>query len=118
MTELIACLSTGKGTWAHLSKLIADQSFEKIFLITNEFGKEKFTPRNNTELIVLDLSQPLQSLVKEIKKNLEGKITGTEVALNLTSGSGKEHMAVLSAVLKMGVAIRLVDLVDDRIEEV
>jgi hypothetical protein len=118
MTELIACLSTGKGTWSHLSKLIADQSFERIFLITNQFGSEKFTPRNNTELIVLDLTQPLPTLVKEIKKNLQQKITGTEVALNLTSGTGKEHMAVLSAVLKLGVAIRLVDLVDNKVEEV
>ena len=36
------------------------------------------------------------------------KIKGVEVALNFVSGSGKEHMAVISAVLKMGLALRLV----------
>jgi len=28
MTTLIACLSTGKGTWGHVSKLIEDEKFE------------------------------------------------------------------------------------------
>jgi len=42
MTELVACLSTGKGTWGHVSRLIADGTWEKIILITNDFGKENF----------------------------------------------------------------------------
>ena len=43
MACLVASLNTGKGTWAHVSRLIADQEWEKIFLVSNQFGKKKFT---------------------------------------------------------------------------
>jgi len=52
MTTLIACLSTGKGTWGHVSRLIQDHEWEKIFLITNEFGKENFNNQKNAEFIL------------------------------------------------------------------
>ena len=39
---------------------------------------------------------------------LSEKIVGTEVALNMISGTGKEHMALLSAVLKSGLGVRIV----------
>ena len=42
MTELIACLSTGKGTWGHVARLMQDQEWDKIYLITNDYGKENF----------------------------------------------------------------------------
>ena len=41
MTELIAFLSTGKGTWANVSGLIKGESWDKVYLLTNDFGKEK-----------------------------------------------------------------------------
>ena len=36
MTDLIACLSSGKGTWGHVNRLISDGEWGKIFLITND----------------------------------------------------------------------------------
>lgn len=109
MTNLVACLSTGKGTWKTVSSLTKSGQFEHVFLITNAFGKEHFTPEEHTQLIVVDSAKPSQELVAEIKKALENKIQDTEVALNLTSGSGKEHLAVLAALLQLGLGIRLVD---------
>jgi hypothetical protein len=119
MTTLIACLSTGKGTWGHVARLIADEGWEKIILIGNEFVKENFKiEKENVELIAVNPMKFLPELVEEIRSKLEGRIKGTEVALNLVSGSGKEHMAVLSALLKLGLGIRLVALTKEGVREI
>ena len=118
MPTLIACLSTGKGTWGHVSRLIAEDSWSKVFLITNEFGKENFTKPENTELIIVNQNQGIKELAAEIESKLKSKIKDPEVALNLVSGTGKEHTAILSAVLKLGLGIRLVALTQQGMEEI
>lgn len=119
MTSLIVILSSGKGTWSHVAQLIAKQDWDKILLITNEFGKENFTVKEKPiEYIVIDSNKYLSELVKDVKTQLDGKIADTEVALNFISGTGKEHMAVLSALLKLGLGIRLVTLTPKGVEEI
>ncbi len=118
MPELIACLSTGKGTWGHVNRLIQDGKWEKIFLITNEYGKENFSKDEKTELISIDFNQGIKELRDEIYNNLKGKIKGSEVGLNIISGAGKEHMALVSALLKLGVGFRLMALTKDGAEEI
>lgn len=116
MTILIACLSVGKGTWMEVNNLIRAQDWDKVFLLTNQFGQDKFRPDQKTELIVIDTTGDLVSLVKAIKDNLKKKITTFEVALNLVSGSGKEHMALLEAVLELGLNFRLVTMRNNQLE--
>ncbi|MCG2718951.1 MAG: hypothetical protein L6408_09005 [Nanoarchaeota archaeon] len=118
MTELIACLSTGKGTWGHVSRLIQDGEWEKVFLITNEFGKENFTPEKEAEFIVIDASRGIIELRDEMYEKLKEKVQSTEVGINIVSGTGKEHTALVSAVLKLGIGIRLVALTKDGVQEV
>ncbi|MEK6834954.1 MAG: hypothetical protein AABX61_01690 [Nanoarchaeota archaeon] len=118
MTELIACLSTGKGTWGHVSRLMQDGKWDKVFLITNDYGKENFNKDDKTELIAINLNQGIKELRDEILNNLKGKIKGAEVALNVISGMGREHMALISALLKLGVGFRLVALTKDGVEEI
>ena len=117
MTSLIACLSSGKGTWAHVSELIEKKDWDNIFLITDEFGKENFKPKKQVNYVLINSNKFLSELVEDIKKQLETKIDDTEVAINLISGNGKEHMALLSAVLKLGLGIRQVALTPDGIKE-
>ena len=117
MADLVACLSSGKGTWLQVSGLIKRQEWGNIFLITNEFGKEKFTADKKVEMIVVNTDQPLIGLVDEIKNALDGRLSG-DVAVNLISGSGKEHMAIISALLKLGVGIRLIALTKEGIKEI
>lgn len=118
MAELIACLSTGKGTWGHVGRLIQDNSWDRIILITNDYGKENFTKNEKTEFMVINASQGLKELRDEILNKLKEKIKGTEVGINFISGSGKEHMALIGAVLKLGVGIRLIALTKDGMEEI
>lgn len=116
MTCLVACLSTGKGTWGHVSRIIQEGEWEKVILITNVFGKENFTTEKKTEMVVVNDRQGLEEIRDEIKKELNGKLTGAEVALNIVSGTGKEHTALISAVLQLGFGIRFVALTKDGIK--
>ncbi|PIU30197.1 hypothetical protein COT07_01990 [Candidatus Woesearchaeota archaeon CG07_land_8_20_14_0_80_44_23] len=117
MTSLIAVLSTGKGSWGNLGEIINREPWDSIFLVTNRFGKENFGKRIMTEkkveFIVLDFEEELPKLVASIVKSLEGKIPDFEVALNIISGEGKEHTAVISAILKLGLSMRIVALSRD-----
>jgi len=108
MPTLLACLSTGKGTWSEVNKIIQAQPWEKVFLITNNFGKENFTPPPKVELLIVDSFQDINLMVDQIKRALKDQIKDFEIALNLASGSGKEHMALLEAVLEMGLNFRIV----------
>ncbi len=117
MTSLVACLSTGKGTWGHVSRLIQDKKWDKVFLITNEFGKENFQKTENTELIIIDQNKSIKEIQQNITEQLKDKLEG-EVALNMISGTGKEHMALLSALLKLGLGIKQMALTKNGIEEV
>ena len=120
MATLVACLSTGKGTWGHVGRLISDGNFDKVVLITNEFGKENFNKDDKTEFVVVDSRKPMLELVEDIKKELKDKVESseTEVALNLISGTGKEHMAILSAVIKAGLSFRLFSLTTEGVSEI
>lgn len=114
MTTLIILLSTGKGTWVEVTNLINIHVWEKVYIITNEFGQKTFQKKDNMELIVIDSNKPIENLITQIKNSIS--VADTQVALNLSSGSGKEHMAVLSAILKSGLGIRLITFENKLIE--
>lgn len=116
MPTLIACLSTGKGTWNEVRQIINCRPWDKIFLLTNEFGRETFKPNQNTELIVIDSFQEPAVLKEQIKEALEGRIADFEIALNMVSGSGKEHMALLEAVMELGLNFRLITVDKGQVE--
>ena len=117
MTDLVACLSSGEKSWAHVSRLIKEQEWKKIFLITNDFGRNNFKSEKNFEFVVVDFQKPVFELIEDIRRGLKGKLTDLEVALNIVSGSGKEHMAILSALLKLGVGVRLMAVTKEGVRE-
>ena len=118
MAELVTCLSTGKGTWSLVNRLLENESWEKIILITNEFGKENFKKNDKSEFLVVNPDQDIKELRDEIHDRLKDKIKNTEVSVNFISGSGKEHMALIGALLKLGVGIRLAALTKEGLEEI
>jgi len=84
-----------------------DEDWSNIFLITNNFGKEKFTHDKKFSLIELDFGKSAEELKKGIVDALKNRLS-MEVALNMESGTGKEHMALIAALLRLGVGIRFV----------
>mgnify|MGYP001607186033 CR=1 FL=1 len=107
--ELIALLSSGKGTWAQVSGLIKYGEWDKVILLGDEFAK-KFTSEKKFEFIRIDLNKKLKELKEEFQQKLKGKTSGTEVALSIASGDGKEHMALISALINLPVGIRFAAL--------
>jgi len=110
--ELIALLSSGKGTWAQVSGLIKYGEWDNIILLGDEFAKQ-FTTEKKFEFIRIDLNKKLKELKEEFQQKLKGKIDGTEVALSIASGDGKEHMALISALINLPVGIRFAALTKD-----
>ncbi|MFH1133408.1 MAG: hypothetical protein V1735_02880 [Nanoarchaeota archaeon] len=110
MTELIACLSSGKGTWAEVAHIMQAESWDAVYLVSDEFGREKF--QGKAEFVLINDNMPITMMSRIIREQLQNRIKGTEVAVNFSSGSGKEHMAMLSAVLQLGVGLRFVAMTE------
>lgn len=117
MTELVACLSSNEKSWGHIEKLIGGQEWSNVFLVASEFASKNFKAKNKVTFIVVDFEKPVFELISQIKNSLSGRITDLEVALNLVSGTGKDHMALLSALLKLGVGVRLMAATKEGVKE-
>jgi hypothetical protein len=118
MGVLVSLLSQGKGTWSQLKKIIDLGEYEKIFIITNDFGIEKYTVTKGEVLLKVNFEDNIKELRDSIIKHLREPLSGElEADLNIISGNGKEHAALISAMLRIGLGIRLVDLVEEKVEE-
>ncbi|MCX8158290.1 MAG: hypothetical protein N3D73_01335 [Candidatus Diapherotrites archaeon] len=110
--SLIATLGIGRKTWGHVKRLIAEQDWDKIIIISNEWGKQHFAPDKECEWIMVNDRSGFDSIKSEIKNKLpEGKI-----AISLISGSGKEHMALIAALKEEGRDIELVTITKEGIK--
>ena len=110
--ELVALLSTGKGTWGQVSGLMKHGEWDNIILLGDEFA-QGFTHEKEFEFIKIDLNKKIKDLKEEFMDKLKNKIKGTEVALSIASGDGKEHMALISALINLPVGIRFAALTKD-----
>lgn len=108
--EFVAILSSGKGTWGQVSGLIKQGEWEKVILLGPNYAKEFTIPGEAFDFIEFNPDEELLELKNDLKEKLKGKFQGTEVALSIASGSGKEHMALLSALLSVPVGVRFTAL--------
>ncbi len=107
-------LSSGKGTWAQVAGLIKYGEWDKIVVIGDDFAKD-FKSDKDFEFVKVDLSKKIKDLRDEFSKKLKNKFNGTEVALSIASGDGKEHMALISALINLPVGIRFAALTKEGI---
>lgn len=107
--ELVVLLSSGKGTWGQVSGLIKYGTWDKIFVLGDEFAKQ-FQTEKKFEFIQVNLNKKIKDLRDEMVQKLKDKLDGTEVALSIASGDGKEHMALISALINIPVGIRFAAL--------
>lgn len=118
MTTLVACISSGAGTVAHVAKVISDERWEKVILVADEENKN-FKCDKPSEMIIINPNKTTSEITEDIRKGLQDKLKGEfEVAVNFISGSGKEHMALISALLKLGLGFRLIALTKEGIKEI
>ncbi len=117
--ELVSLLSRGKGTWGQTIGLIKRGKWDKIIIVGDKYARktfEKFGIKQKTIFIDIDTTKSIKELIKEIKEKLRGKIEGTEIALSIASGNGKEHMAIISALIQLPVGIKFAVLTKEGIE--
>jgi len=112
--ELVALLSSGKGTWAQVSGLMSHGEWDKVILIGDDFASS-FTHKKDFEFIKVDLNKKLKELKDEFSLKLKNKFDGMEVALSIASGDGKEHMALVSSLINLPVGVRFAALTKDGI---
>ena len=113
--ELVALLSSkDKESWPQIAGLIKHGEWEKIILIGDEEAK-RFSAEKNFEFIKVDLDGRIKDLKDEISKKLQGKLGELEAALSIASGNGKEHMALISALINLPVGIRFAALTKEGI---
>jgi hypothetical protein len=106
--KLVAYINQDASTYGQISALINRMEDVEQFLII----KDKSTPMPFSspicKAIDVDSSKDLLSFRNEIQNVLKLHLKEDfEVALSLASGNGKEHMALISALLTIPVGIKL-----------
>jgi hypothetical protein len=117
MVSLIVLVSSGKGTFGYVNQLLNQNSFDKIYLICNPFSYEKFDIDSTKAVKLKYEEKKIEESFKKISEFLKKEIKDFEVALNIFSGTGIEHMALISAVLRAGLGVRFIYIEDKEIKE-
>ena len=114
--DLVAFLGKDIDSWKQVNALINKGEWGKIALLKNK-DSEAFPKKENTEIINIDCSRNLIDLKEDIQNKLS-KVIGKEfeIALSIASGNGKEHMALISALLSIPVGVRLVAFTKDGVK--
>ena len=112
--EFVGILSSGKGTWGQISGLVKKGEWEKIVILGPKYASD-FKLDVPFDFVEYDDEKPIMSLKEDFAKKLKDKFKGTEVALSIASGSGREHMALVSALLSIPVGVRFAALTKDGI---
>lgn len=114
--EFIAFIGNEKENLGQITALLNRIECEKIFLIKDKKTENNFSNKK-VKFIDVDTSNDLISLRKEMREKLKKELSGDfEVFLSIASGNGKEHMALISALLNVPVGIKLVAFTKNGIE--
>lgn len=112
--ELVAFLGKDKENWGQLKALVSRGQWENVVVVKTKEAEE--FELGNAEIIKIDSDKPLTDLKDDLINKLRTKLKDFEVALSIASGTGKEHMAILSALLTIPVGVRLVVFTKDGIQ--
>lgn len=106
--EFVAFVGQDKENWGQITALVNRLEAERNILVISK-NVEGFPTNERCEIISIDSGKPLAQMQEELLKKLKEKLSGDfEVSLSLASGNGKEHMALLSALLNVPVGVKIV----------
>ena len=106
--HLIAFVGSDRENWGQITALLNRMECEQIVLVANK-GAAGFPANEKCKVIDVKSESPLLALREELDKKLRPLVGREfEVAVSLASGTGKEHLALLSALLNIPVGIKLV----------
>lgn len=106
--KLVAYLGKDTETYGQISALINRMEDTETFLILKDKSVESPFSNPKCKILEVDSSKDLLSFKTEMQEKLKPYLKEDfEVALSLASGNGKEHMALISALLTIPVGIKL-----------
>ena len=103
-------LSTGKGSWGQVAGLMKKGEWEKIIILGPSYARDFQVSGVPFDFIEFNPERSLVQMKEDFRKKLSGKFENLEVALSIASGNGKEHMAIVSALLSIPVGVRFTAL--------
>ncbi|MBI5804243.1 hypothetical protein HY450_03300 [Candidatus Pacearchaeota archaeon] len=114
--ELVTLLGKDADNIGQINALINRMDCDKIIILKNPSTNFSH-PNQKCKTINLNSDLDLFSLKKEIQAKISSELSGDfEVALSIASGSGKEHMALISALLSIPVGIKIVAYTKNGVE--
>jgi uncharacterized protein with ParB-like and HNH nuclease domain len=114
--KLIAFLGNDKENLGQVTALINRGEWEESILIKEKTAL-RIAATKKYKTIDVDTSKDLLTLKSLIQDKLKKELSNDlELALSIASGSGKEHMALISALLSIPVGIKLVAFTKKGIE--
>ncbi|MEM4271663.1 MAG: hypothetical protein QXD13_01055 [Candidatus Pacearchaeota archaeon] len=105
--ELVAFLGEDKENWGQITALINRGEWDKVIIVKNKRA-EGYLASKKIDIVEINSEKPLLELKEDIMNKLKGKLGEFEVALSIASGNGKEHMALISALLSIPMGVKLV----------
>ena len=113
--EFIAFIGEDRENWGQIHALLKRIDSHKI--LVKDFSIKDFPEMEGCEIINVDSSLPLLELRDDMINKLKSAISGEfEVSISLASGNGKEHMALLSALLGTPVGVKIIVYTKNGIE--
>ena len=104
--KLVAFLGEDKSTYGQITALMNRMDCEQIIILKDKKTENPFN-HEKCKSVEVDSSKDLISFKQEIQEKLKKVLSSDfEVALTIASGNGKEHMALISALLSIPVGIK------------
>ena len=114
--EFVAYVGTDKENWGQITALMNRLENEETVLVMAK-QVSGFPTNERCKVITIDPTRPLVELKEEILTKLRPVVKGDfEVMVSLASGTGKEHMALIAALLNAPVGVKLVVYTKDGIQ--
>jgi hypothetical protein len=106
--EFVAYVGTDKENWGQITALMNRLEAEKSILVMSKQAVG-FPLNDRCEVVSVDPTKPMVEFKEDILNKLKPIVKGDfEVTVSLASGTGKEHMALIAALLNAPVGVKLV----------
>lgn len=115
MVSLVALMSSDTKNWKEVAELIKCTKWDNVYLICNSLAFNSIN-LENVQKFQFNETNPIMSIFG-LTDTFKSKITDFEVCINLSSGTGIEHMALVSSILKSGLGLRFVHCEDNKLKE-
>ncbi|NQZ85467.1 MAG: hypothetical protein HRU03_07145 [Nanoarchaeales archaeon] len=115
MGSLVALMSSDTKNWKEVADLIKCSKWDNVYLICNKLAFNSIN-LENVQKFEFDETNPIMSIFG-LTDTFKSQIVDFEVCINLSSGTGIEHMALVSSLLKSGLGIRFVHCENNQIKE-